>query len=322
MRNFLRCSLVLLLATGLATAGELEKKQAAQLPAENPTRGLLDCTGAVELFCGDVDVAGDNTGDNVITNYGCTTLGYAGNGETVFFFTLASEQSVTIFMHDFTPDLDLFLLGSCDEEDCLAYSAGVSDETVSACLAAGTYYVVVDGYGSTLDGNEGAFLIDLTCEDCPESFGETCEDATDLCALAGEKDGTFSFGYSTLGTSNDYTYNNCGGYSANGGDIVFVVCLEAGGTIDVTQSGDYDMSLYLVTDCADLYGTCVDGTDNCCTGADEFVNYTSVAGGTYYLIVDGYSTSGSGTLSGSVTGCCPPTATESDSWGGVKALFR
>jgi len=65
-------------------------------------------------------------------------------------------------------DLDLFFLGSCDENDCLAYSGTVGTETITTtCLEPGTYYVVVDGYGSSIPGAECPFTIGLDiCEEC------------------------------------------------------------------------------------------------------------------------------------------------------------
>lgn len=321
MRRFLLCTTALLLAAGLVYADALDKKiEAETQTAGSPVRAL-DCSGALPLACGDV-VTGDNTGlvDNN-ASYSCVSWNESG-GEIVYEFVLATDQIVNFALSGMTADFDLFLLGSCDPLDCITY-ADVSVTT--SCLTAGTYYVVVDGY----NGATGSFTLTVTCTDCPTPpDNDVCETAIDLCAAAGEKtfDGSFSLSYSTLLANNDYSPgvypSSCTGYGASGGDVVYVVCLNAGGTLDVTQTGTHDMALYLITDCADPAGTCVAGSDNCCSGADEIISYTSVAGGTYYLIVDGYSSGGTGTVYGTVTGCCGTTSTEEGSWGGVKTLFR
>ncbi|MBN2564334.1 MAG: hypothetical protein JXB46_01345, partial [Candidatus Eisenbacteria bacterium] len=74
---------------------------------------------------------------------------------------------VTVTMTPSGCDLDLFFLGSCDETDCLYYSGGVSTETiVTGCIEPGTYYIVVDGYGSSAPGAECPFTINVECVEC------------------------------------------------------------------------------------------------------------------------------------------------------------
>ena len=324
MRCLLICSLVLLLVFP-AFANEREKKDLALQPAVYGSRGLLDCGGAAELVCDPSANTGDNTGEaNNVVNYSC--VGYSENGgDIVYYFTLVSETRVRITMTPVDADLDLFLLGSCDEGNCLAYSAGSGEETIIECLAAGTYYVVVDGYGSSYPGAEGPFSIALFCDDCPTEpdlvqGGETCAEAVNLCDHLIHD--AFHIAYDCTGFADDYDEDwNCGFWGSSGAEMVYSVCLEAGGTIDITQTGDVDMVLWMVEDCDDLT-TCVTGSDNCCTGAAEFINYTSSAGGRYFIMVDGYSMNPVGTIYGTITGCCNGTATETSSWGRIKRIFR
>jgi len=97
---------------------------------------------------------------------------------------------------------------------------------------------------------------------------------------------------------NDYspgTYGaSCTGYSAAGQDVVYMLNLLAGGTFTVSYSrtAPGDASIYLVTDCANPVTSCVIGADDTYSGGTETFTYTSVLGGTYYLILDAYSTSG------------------------------
>ncbi len=114
-------------------------------------------------------MTGDNTGmPNNVVNYGCTTLNENG-GEVVYELVIPPPacKVVTITMTPQGCDLDLFFLGSCDEIDCLDYSGSVSTEQiVTTCLEPGTYYIVVDGYGSSVPGAECPFTIQVECVDC------------------------------------------------------------------------------------------------------------------------------------------------------------
>jgi len=309
---------VVALIPGVALAtvgGELAKKiEAETLPPGSSTRALY-CGDALEPDCGD-GVDGSNVGLNsTADSYSCVGWSETG-GEVVYELVLTGATIVSATLSDMSADLDVFLLGSCDEGDCLEYG---DNSLTSDCLDPGTYYIVVDGYY----GAESDFTLSVTCVGCEAQENEDCASAFDLCALA-DANGNFDIPYSTLNTANDYNLgygNACTGWSSNGGDLVYEVCLNPGGEIVVTQTGDYDMSLYLITDCDDPEGSCVAGSDNCCTGADEVVLYLSPGGGIYYLIVDGYSNEGSGNIAGTIIGCCE-TSTQHDTWGNVKRLFR
>jgi hypothetical protein len=62
----------------------------------------------------------------------------------------------------------------------------------------------------------------------------------------------------------------------------------------------FDAALYIVSDCANVTASCLDGDDS---GNPETINYTSPGGGTYYIIADGYTTgNGPYTLDVTITG--------------------
>jgi hypothetical protein len=105
---------------------------------------------------------------NNVVNYGCTSLNENG-GEVVYELNLPAGMcyEVTVTMTPSGCDLDLFFLGSCDESDCLYYSGGTGTETiVTGCIESGTYYIVVDGYGSTPPGAQCPFTINVECAEC------------------------------------------------------------------------------------------------------------------------------------------------------------
>jgi hypothetical protein len=147
--------LVVLLVASVAVA---DKK-----PYVEPVPGgmrALDCTNAIPINCGDV-VAGDNTGmPNNVSAYSCTGWNESG-GEVVYELVIPDGMcfEVTAALTGMTVDLDVFILGSCDENDCMAYG---NTTAATGCLEPGTYYIVVDGYG----GAEGAFTLTVTCVEC------------------------------------------------------------------------------------------------------------------------------------------------------------
>ena len=140
----------LLLVSSMAMANPKEKEFVA--PIEG-TKGLLDCTNAIPISCGDVYQGTTVGGNTDVSAYSC--VGWTESGpEVVFELALAppSTYNVTAVITPDGCDLDVFFLGSCDEDDCLDY--GDTSVTVDD-LVAGTYYIVVDGYS----GAECAFEI-------------------------------------------------------------------------------------------------------------------------------------------------------------------
>jgi hypothetical protein len=126
--------------------------------------GLLDCTGAASLTCG--DVATGTLGAAVVGTYGCTTLSYSACGETAYAICVGADDTLTVTMtyaHSATNDLDAFLLGSCNEADCLDSATGTTGTEVLGpqAVTAGTYYVVVDGWSARCDN--GAHTVSVAC---------------------------------------------------------------------------------------------------------------------------------------------------------------
>ncbi len=154
--------LIVVTVMALATAAVADKPMKWSETWQCPTRGLLDCTNAVTITC-PATVDGNNTGaPNDVEQYSCT-LWVESGGELVYALTLENTcYQVTATLSNMTADFDVFILGSCDEADCLTY--GDSSATTS-CLVPGTYYIVVDGY----NGATGTFTLDVTCAvcDCP-----------------------------------------------------------------------------------------------------------------------------------------------------------
>ncbi len=163
MKSTIACCAVLLLASAAFADGKQDTGPSVI------TGGLLDCTGATPLTCGEA-AGGTVSAGGVVTTYGCTTLSYSGCQEAVYEICLGGNDNLTVTMtytHSTTNDLDAFLLGSCNEANCLDSSLATNGTEVVELLgaAAGTYYVVIDGWNSGTGGrcNGTGHTVTVTC---------------------------------------------------------------------------------------------------------------------------------------------------------------
>ena len=102
-------------------------------------------------------------------------------------------------------DLDIHILSACNTSSCLARD---DNSATATSLAAGTYYIVVDGYGAS-GANEGAYTLNVTCT--PNSSGCTPHNTTDAQSVC--QGSSYQFGTQTLTTGGTYTetFTNVGG---------------------------------------------------------------------------------------------------------------
>ena len=167
-----------------------------------------------------------------------------------------------------------------------AVRSGVTDAALPL-LPQGTYYVRVSRADSDAMLN-GQYQVQLT----EESF-TTQAQGGDTCALASPVFASGSFSGVFDGSANDYSPDDgpaasCTGFSSNGNDVVYSINMGANETLTATLVGDNDTALYLVTDCADVNGTCLDGSDS---GNPETITYTATSPIQVFLIADQYSSS-------------------------------
>jgi hypothetical protein len=156
MRAFCIVLTVLLIAS-VALGTEKEKRFEYPLP---PTSRALDCSNAIPVTCGST-YTGSNIGvASTADLYSC--VGWNETGGDVVYELVIEEgtcQIITGTISGMSADLDIFFLGSCDENDCLEYG---NTSFTTSCLEPGTYYIVVDGYyGASSD-----YVLDVVCEEC------------------------------------------------------------------------------------------------------------------------------------------------------------
>lgn len=127
-------------------------------PATARTRAQLECSGAFPIECGIV-IADDNTGEpNNVETYSCMPGWTESGGEVVHEFVLSPGDWGRLAVRKSSAcNHDVFILRSCDEDDCLASGdtqASVNDPEP------GIYYIVVDGR----DGDECPYELSVVCE--------------------------------------------------------------------------------------------------------------------------------------------------------------
>lgn len=134
---------------------------AASLPQVTPTASVtpaptVDIGNATPIACGQA-MAGSTAGAaNNVSVYACVPWWPETGPERVFALTVGVTSDVDALLNGLASDLDLFLLTSSSPASCIAYG---DNALRASALAAGTYYLVVDGF----DGAAGAFRLDVWC---------------------------------------------------------------------------------------------------------------------------------------------------------------
>lgn len=217
-----------------------------------------------------------------------------------------------------------------DELVCGDKFDGNSAESVSAPVVANqTYYLVVD---SSLSTQAGVFelavnvapgvcgngLIDggETCDDANAQAGDGC-DATCLLEPPGANDtcpaelvtlvpngpvSTATVKSGTVNLANDFTHNGCTG---SGPDAVYAITPATDGVITATvPDAKFNVSLVARTTCLDKTTQVTCANTNSGNGG-ETITFAAQANQTYYVVVDGVSTTSVGTFTLELTLSAP-----------------
>jgi hypothetical protein len=118
-----------------------------------PTIAIGDAT---PIACGEAVVGATVGAVNHVSVYGCAPWLPETGPERVFALSLPASANVDALLSGLSSDLDLFLLTGASPASCIAFG----DIAISPRgLAAGTYYLVVDGF----DGAAGPFQLNVWC---------------------------------------------------------------------------------------------------------------------------------------------------------------
>jgi hypothetical protein len=249
------------------------------------------CSSAFLVTSSGVQTGNTQTAVNDYSQSNSCT-GYASTGpDIVYRVPLSAGDRLRASLQPNTSwDASLYLVTSCSNvaQSCVAGQDNGNPEVVDYVAAqAGDHFLIVDGYGSA----GGAYTLTIELNPAPIA-NEQCSGAIDVTA-----GGTFSG--DTRNAINDYdpASGGCTGFAARSKDLAYRVQLAPGERLRASLSAAWDASLYLVTDCGAAAASCVAGQDN---GNPEVVDYLSAAGGTFFLIVDGFG-SAAGTFDLSIT---------------------
>jgi len=197
----------------------------------------LDCSQAVLISCG-ITYSGDSSTDpSNVETYGCNNWTESGP-ERVHKVVSPGHGTLTATISNFTGDLDVYILGSCDPNDCLS-TVNSTQATFTNAVAGQVYYIIVDaddGSGSSYD-----LLVN-----CPTGGNGTGLDCTNPIAL--QCGVTYSGPTSTV-NSNVSSYA-CNNWTETGPERVHVITPSANGTLTASLSNyTGDLDVYILHSC-------------------------------------------------------------------------
>ena len=219
-------------------------------------------------------------------------------------------------------DLDLFLLDGCDTDQCLA---GANTE-LQMLLPAGTYWLVVDGYGSSSPA-AGPYTLTLETrwpgvppQVCLPGGATAVTCANEIITIEGD----------LLGTTNLLQAYACSPSLVTGGEQWYAVTLPglhqvSVPAVPVLSPSTLDLVLWLFDGCGSS-ALCLDYVDLKAGGQVETLAFENLSADpvTVYLAVDARrapTVAGSGEFTLSFK-CKDNVATEVESAGSVKAMWR
>ena len=130
----------------------------------------------IALACNSTVTGHNNNGGNNYNTYSCASFNESGF-EKIYALTTTDAQLLSLRLTNIQGgNLDLFLLSSCSENNCIAYSAGTGDESIEVELAANTtYYIIVDG----ANGASASYTLSNSCS----PLAPSCDFPTGITSL-------------------------------------------------------------------------------------------------------------------------------------------
>ena len=277
---------------GVWVRGYLSTTYALELKLTTPV--VADsCGNAQELtFSGDIATVTTNVSslhDDTSVSYPCS-FG-SGSPDAVYSFTLTTAQLVNISVTGtggYTPGLGLRTSCIGTEQYCV-YPSTSSTPSLSKLLQPGTYFVWVDGDSSTM--TTGSFTLSVQKVTTTTTAVDACSTATSP-VIASSGTVTVTGTLSTTSFTNNYTNysSTCTSTTyAAGPDVVYVIQHPVAGAFQATVSATSGSSirpvLYLRSACSTASSEVSCGGSGCSSTSAQIYN-SSLAAGTYYLILD------------------------------------
>lgn len=233
--------------------------------------GPGSCAEPFDLALGS-PARGDTTGAASLMAGSCISTGTA--PEHVYRFQL-EERSLFNAVLNSSYDGALYLLGVCGESRselaCNDDSPSTARSEVSATLEAGTYFLVVDGFG----GNSGDYEVTATAS--------PMQTLTQVCAAATVLTPGQSIAGTTAGSA-DYFQASCAG--SHSPDRVYALDVAQPSRVRVRMQSTHDGALYLQSECGNPASE-IECNDDFGDTQHSLVT-AEVAPGRYYVFADGY----------------------------------
>jgi len=118
---------------------------------------VLNCNNYIQLNCGVTYNGASSSASSNVNTYGCNSWTETGP-ERVHKITASVSGTLTATISNFTGDLDVFILGSCDPSNCLG-TVSSSSATYTNAVAGTEYYIIVDAD----DGSGSSYSLLVTC---------------------------------------------------------------------------------------------------------------------------------------------------------------
>ena len=238
------------------------------------------CVDAIAMACGDTAIG--DTSDNTDTG------GNPATDEWYSFTGTGTPEIVTFSLCDggTTYDSLLRVFDACGGTEIAVNddSCGLQSEVSFLSDGTSTYYVMVEGFGSSA----GVYSLEVTCAQPPAN--DECTGAIDIvCGDALE--GT------TINSSIDTDVaGDCGDATLTSPGVWYVFNDTSGlaSNVNVSTCGgitDFDTKISVFTgDCGAPPLTCVDGNDDSpdCTDFQSEVDFVSDGNSTYYILVHSF----------------------------------
>ncbi len=229
--------------------------------------------------------------DDLVTSCGYNYV------DAVYSFTITEPRDVTVLIDGGTRYMNASIRTTCDTGGSeLHCDRGLPVRSRLRNLAAGTYFVVVEGY------SRASFGLTVTTSVPTPIIPVMSNDSCGTAVLVPPTGGTYSG--TTIGAFDDYHSTVCG-TTADGPDVAFRLDLTASQSVTATTDGStFDTVLMIFRD------ACVTGGDAYCdddggSGGGASALTRVMGPGTFFFVVDGYSPGSMGAYTFEITVAAP-----------------
>ena len=234
----------------------------------------LDCSDNVTIQCGVIYSGSSSSDPSYVNSYSCNNWSETGP-ERVHRVISPGNGTLTATLCNFTGDLDVYILGSCNPSDCLGTVASYQ-AIYNNAIAGQTYYIVVDAD----DGSGSSYDLYVDCPSGGSANGLDCSNFVPIQC------GVIYNGPSSNQNSNVESYG-CNNWTESGPERIHAITPNESGLLTATLTNfTGDLDVYILSSCNPK--DCV-GTVN--SSSAELPN--AIAGQTYYIVVDADDGSGS-----------------------------